>query len=62
MRPANCFFRLELRGGGPGVAGEAQEEEFFLSTCVSAISSPPFTDYVQYYTCLAKETMHIYSS
>jgi hypothetical protein len=53
---------LELRGGGPGVAGEAQEEEFFLSTCVSAISSPPFTDYVQYYTCLAKETMHIYSS
>ncbi|KAM0858869.1 hypothetical protein ACQ4PT_047556 [Festuca glaucescens] len=34
----------------------------FLAMYGSAISSPPFTDYVQYYTCSAKETMHIYSS
>jgi hypothetical protein len=34
----------------------------FLAMYGSAISSPPSTDYVQYYTCSPKEAMHIYSS
>ncbi|XP_051185040.1 NADPH--cytochrome P450 reductase 1-like isoform X2 [Lolium perenne] len=53
-----------------GVPGKAQEVEHgaalpgnvWMAMYGSAISSPPSTDYVQYYTCSAKEAMHIYSS